>query len=314
MRLKPIIVGLASNIKPIRRFIWRNTGGSVSARYCYSVWLRHLCLLHSRGKPTRFSRVAELGPGDSLGMGLMAMLTATDHFVGLDIVEYADTGRNLQTLDELVNLLRARADIPDAQEFPGIVPELESYKFPGDILSDHLLEQTLAPERLDRIRAGLRSGVLRDHDLSLCYVVPWYDDSVVESDSVSLAFSQAVLEHVDDLEQTYKSLAHWLTADGVMSHTIGLTDHGLTSAWNGHYAIPELLWKIIRGRRAYLINRQPLSAHITLMEKHGFTPTYVQPRFRTDGLSREAFAPIFRDMSDEDAKTEAALVQAVRKC
>ena len=44
-------------------------GGAQSARYCYSVWLRHLIHAWKNGLPFRPNRVAELGPGFSIGVG-----------------------------------------------------------------------------------------------------------------------------------------------------------------------------------------------------------------------------------------------------
>ena len=85
---------------------------------------------------TRTPRVvAELGPGDSLGIGLAALLTGADHYVGLDIFAYADSSRNLAVLDELVEMFGARASIPDSNELPDVKPYLPSYEFPGRILS-----------------------------------------------------------------------------------------------------------------------------------------------------------------------------------
>ena len=58
---------------------WRRhratTGGSDSARYCYSVWLRHLRSLAPYGFRVKGAHVGELGPGDSIGIGLAALLS-----------------------------------------------------------------------------------------------------------------------------------------------------------------------------------------------------------------------------------------------
>ena len=57
---------------------WASTragGGSTrSARYCYGVWLRHLILASQSGLSTSPQVVAELGPGESIGMGVDALL------------------------------------------------------------------------------------------------------------------------------------------------------------------------------------------------------------------------------------------------
>ena len=70
-----LVVGMATYIPGLRILTGRRTGGTVSARYCYSVWLRHLSMLYQSALPTTFKTTAELGPGDSLGIGLAALLS-----------------------------------------------------------------------------------------------------------------------------------------------------------------------------------------------------------------------------------------------
>ena len=62
----------------------RVENGTVSARYCYSVWLRHLVMAHDRGLPTNPQVLVEFGPGSSIGTGLAALIAgaAPDRFRG----------------------------------------------------------------------------------------------------------------------------------------------------------------------------------------------------------------------------------------
>ena len=155
LRLRPFLAGIASFVPGLAALSWSRTGGSTTARYCYSVWLRHLVNLRDQGIPCRFEAVAELGPGDSLGMGLAALLSGAVRFDALEVVRHDNDARNLQVLDELVTLFRDRADIPDAEELPRVRPTLESYRFPREILPDSLLDATLAPDRVAAIRRAL---------------------------------------------------------------------------------------------------------------------------------------------------------------
>src|SRR5690349_3534046 len=82
------------------------TGGTDSARYCYTVWLRHLWLIHRAGLPTKFAAVVELGPGVSIGIGLAALLCGAERYTGLDVENLIDRDRNLAIFDELVELYR----------------------------------------------------------------------------------------------------------------------------------------------------------------------------------------------------------------
>src|SRR5476651_1324393 len=78
------------------------TGGSDSARYCYSVWMRHLVSAREKGLNTNPEAVAELGPGDSLGICLAALLSGSARCFAFDVVAHANPVRNLAIFDGLV--------------------------------------------------------------------------------------------------------------------------------------------------------------------------------------------------------------------
>ena len=61
--LKKLAIGAATYL-PGKRNLWiASTGGTTSARYCYSVWLRHMKKAAQAGLNTNPKVVAELGPG-----------------------------------------------------------------------------------------------------------------------------------------------------------------------------------------------------------------------------------------------------------
>ncbi len=283
------------------------TGGTCSARYCYTVWLRHLIKAQAAGVPTLHSCVAELGPGDSLGVGLAALLSGATRYVALDAKPHANPEQNLAIFEELITLFRRREAIPDDVEFPLVRPRLENYRFPSHILSEDRLSATLSESRIDDIRAAIlgrpSSGITLD------YRAPWTDPSIVESRSVDFLFSQAVLEHVDDLERTYRAMHEWVRPDGFLSHSIDFTSHNITRSWNGHWTLSDPTWRIVRGTRTYFINREPLSRHLALLSKYRFAIVHldrqqvsVDPQFR---LARR-----FQGMDRHDVSTRGAFVQA----
>jgi hypothetical protein len=157
----------------------RRTGGTDSARYCYSVWLRHLTLAHEHNLPTHVATVAELGPGDSLGIGLAALLSGANRYYAFDVVRYAINDRNLTILDELVALFRERSPLPDTTEFPQVFPRLRSYEFPHHVLPASRLDSALEPGRVETIRRALRGqpgdriAVCRGTAQSLLLQGPW---------------------------------------------------------------------------------------------------------------------------------------------
>ena len=129
-----------------------------------------------------------------------------------------------------------------------------------------------------------------------------------------MIYSQAVLEHVDDLPQIYKVLYRWLNLDGFMSHEIGFESHGLSKHWNGHWAYSDFTWKLIRGKRPYLLNREPYSTHNRLLKESGFEIVH-ESKHRPDtlGISRNRLSSRFRKMSEDDMRTYSAYILAQKK-
>ena len=121
-----LATGIATFVPGVRLLSERTTGSMHSARYCYWVWLRHLVAARDSGLPTQFPTVVELGPGDSLGTGLAALLTGTDHYYASDLISYARPEHNLRILDELVGLLRNRTPIPEGDFAPRLLPSVTS--------------------------------------------------------------------------------------------------------------------------------------------------------------------------------------------
>ena len=312
IRPRSLAIGVATYIPGLRSFTGRKTGGTVSARYCYSVWLRHLCMLHWHRLPTTFTTVVELGPGDSLGVGLAALLSGAERYIALDAVRYADTDRNLEILGNLIDLLRNRAAIPDQDEFPHVQPPLPSYAFPEDVLTHSRLQSALDPARLDMIRAAVANPATHFRDNGpLCYNAPW-SIGVLESGAADLVFSQGVLQFVHDLPMVYSEMTRWLKRGGVMSHEIAFQSIGITTKWNGHWAASDALWKLAVGKRRHATNREPHSRHIALLQNAGCQVVTDERIARSSGITRAELAPRFRHLTDNDLTTSSALIQAVK--
>ena len=317
MSLAHVALGLATYIPGMHERLTRGPGGTDSARYCYTVWLRHLVQAQRADVWNAPRTVAELGPGNSLGMGLAALLTGAERYYAFDVVEHATSEGNIAIFDELVALFEARTPIPDEAEFPAVKPFLDCYEFPSDVLTDELLERCLHPQRLDAIRAALKDPASE----MIRYVVPWADTSSQVNahstlpppalGSVDMIFSQAVLEHVDDLSVAYAAMRDWLAPGGFISHQIDFKSHGTAKQWNGHWAISRLEWRLMRGRRPSLINRQPCSAHLTMLAEHDFATRVEKPITSPSGVARSQLAKQFKDLSDTDLTTSGIYLLAV---
>ncbi len=307
--MKQTLYGLATFI-PGFRLRQQGTSGTDTARYCYSVWMRHLIMADQNGLCTMPKVVAELGPGDSIGVGLAALLCGAEKYFAFDIVEYASLERNVHIFAELVDLLRRKEKIPSADEFPEAKPQLKSYDFPHHILSDARLNYSCSDSRVDRIRESLLDTLSAQSIIR--YVAPWHERHLVEKESVDMIFSQAVLEHVDDLTFTYRTFHDWLKPDGFMSHQIDFRCHGTAEKWNGHWAYSDLRWKMIKGRRPYLLNLETHSKHISFLKHTGFRIVGDVATKSPSELSRHEVAVRFRNMPEDDLTTSGAFIQSVK--
>lgn len=314
MNIRPILKGISTFIPGLNALDTRGTGGSISARYCYSVWLRHLVMANENGLSTQPETIAELGPGDSFGIGLAALISGANKYYAFDVVRYSNNVRNVAIFDELINLFKKRENIPDEIEFPKVIPHLKSYGFPAHILTDERLKRTLRADRLEAIRmALLSSGNIMEGDIQILYFVPWNNKDIIKHESIDMIYSQGVLEHIDDPSRTYSILYNWLKSSGYMSHIIDFGSHGLSKDWNGHWGISDLMWRLIEGKRSFMLNRLPHSTHIKFLHESNFQVSSDIEIKNISGIDRKDLAPKFRNMSDDDLTTEGVFIQAVKK-
>lgn len=287
---------------------WRSSGPN-SARYCYSVWLRHLVKAARNGLDVQPAAVVEFGPGDSLGIGLAALLSGSEQFCAVDVVQFADPRKNLRIFDDLADMFRRGDPIPDNSEFPDVEPLLETYDFPSGILDEARMRDALSADRIKLIRDSILTADDNRGKGPVAYRTPWTDDAVIGRGSVDMIYSQAVMEHVDDLPGAYRAMNHWLKPAGYVSHCVDFKSHGLARGWNGHWAYSDFTWKLIRGRWPYLINRAPVSAHLALLQELGFE-LREQTRVKRTPAPRDRLAPRFREMSEDDLTTAGVFIQA----
>jgi hypothetical protein len=203
--------------------------------------------------------------------------------------------------EELVQLYSRREPVPDHNEFPFVRPRLESYEFPN-----HLIDRDNFSSRAKNIRVELHRGLGSGQFVD--YKAPWTSANEVATASLDLIFSQAVLEHVDGLEETYNAMSLWLKPGGYASHVIDFTAHGLSPFWNGHWAYSDWEWKSVRGRREYLLNRQPLSGHLACARRAGLEILQVHKDYGERGLDQSALSKQFQMLDREDLRTRGVVL------
>jgi hypothetical protein len=310
MNVKPVVKGALTFIPGMTNLLPEGGGQTNSAKYCYGVWLKHLVMLHESGMRTIPATLAELGPGMSLGTGLAAMLCGVNHYYALDVVQHSSVEVSLRIFDELVEMFQKRAPRPE-KGWPDYDAHLDASLFPHHILSDALLERTLAPRRLGRIRNAIAQGQRSGPDITIRYMAPWSAASLIRPESVDLVLSHAVLSEVADPAAAYRALHGWLKPGGLMTHHIGFMFYHFTGQWNGYWSYPEALWKIFKGRRPFVLNRLPCSVHLDLMERQGFRFLCKLKRYE-DGIRRSQLASTWKHLSDDDLNCAEVFLQATK--
>ena len=74
--------------------------------------------------------------------------------------------------------------------------------------------------------------------IEISYMAPWQDAKVIKRGSVDLVLSHSVLEHVQNIEETYEIMSLWLKKVDLMSHQVDFRSHDLSKKWNGHWHTP----------------------------------------------------------------------------
>jgi hypothetical protein len=288
---------------------WRSTGGTNSAPYCYEVFLKHLALCHEAGRRGVPESVAEMGPGDSIGIGLAALIAGSDRYHALDVVPYSLRGDNERILSELAGCFRERRPNP-SWGWPSYDHLMDERFFPSRILDDRTLRRSTSPARLRAIEAALTgapSGRIR-----IDYRCPWTASDALEPESVDWVYSQSVMEHVDDIEVAYAAMHGWLKPGGFISHQVDLRSHGLYERWNGHWGVPGWQWRLIRGRRAYLINRHGYGAHSRAIRRWFEVRTELLLE-DAGGIPDAAFRAPFDALPPRERRTAGYFVVAVKR-
>ena len=276
---------------------YANPLGTVSAESCYSIFLRHLALLRLAGVVGVPPVVAELGPGSSVGVGIAALLAGARRFM-----------RSTWWISPIRRPTSMLSISSPASS--GVAPQFLLLAFTAAASLTSTI--TTGPTRLDlgpsqqweeRV-AAIRDDVAARSHRFVKIATPWTDRAVTEDARVDWIISQSVLEHVDALQNAYVAMARWLKPEEHASHLIDFSSHRMTKEWNGHWAIDDLTWRIMRGKRPYLLNRRPYTDRVAIAAECGLAPVAGTRNKRFDGLIPDDFAPRFRKISDEDARAE----------
>lgn len=263
---------------PVGYEIWRRAGVFVhgrmnSADYALQVLTAHFERFGGREKVAG-AVCLELGPGDSLASALVARAYGAARIYLVDVGDFAD--RNLDTYREIAKAL-------DARGLPA--PDLTAVDSVQDML------------------AALNADYLVGGTASL---------QTIDSNSVDLIWSEAVLEHVrlTEVDSTFRQLHRILRPGGVMSHTIDFKDHLAGSLNNLRFS--RRVWESeFMARSGFYTNRLRYSDMLRRIKSAGFDIHSTDPdRWSDLPLRRGVLSDEFSDMADDDLLIRSAIVVA----
>ncbi|HBG49569.1 MAG TPA: hypothetical protein DDW90_08740 [Cyanobacteria bacterium UBA9971] len=308
-KYKVILTGLATYLPGFNHYINRvRKHPTISAKYCYTVWLRHLIKAYNNNLSTNPEIIAELGPGSSIGVGLAALISGAEKYYAFDLTKLTSLEKNIVVFDGLVELFKKNTNLAESKEFPRMTPYLDYYEFPHHILTSERLKNTLNEERLEKIRNSIMNP--NNADSLIKYFAPWDGTNLIEKNTVDMIFSQAVLEHVENPEHVYKIQYDWLKNNGFMSHSIDFKSHGFHKEWDGHLTYTDFLWNIIKGRRNYSLNRISHSRQVSLIENAGFKLICEEKYTRKSNLKEKDYAKRFKALTYEDKNISESFILA----
>lgn len=109
MNLRKLTRGIISYIPVLKSIIpSTGTGGSNDAEYCLNTYSKHKDILINNGCKNPFNTIGEIGPGDSVGIGLCALLDGARLYYGLDAIRHTNIHANIQILEELIDLFKIK--------------------------------------------------------------------------------------------------------------------------------------------------------------------------------------------------------------
>lgn len=208
--------------------------------------------------PLQDKALLELGPGGSLGFGLLALEKGLARYIAID------DGLHTFISNEQLAGYKKLIGKGDATVVKYFSKTTQGWKYQPEKIQSLIINQTAT------------------------YPLP--------DASVDIIYSCAVLEHVHDLELCYAEMNRVLRPGGIMYHEVDLRDHIFSQKSLWFLTIPQCWFYTLFSRTGAYVNRARLSDHKRLAEKHRFrisrivvTEKYTSPSFprKLQALSKE---------------------------
>ncbi len=252
---------------PIKYSFWRRLGifrhgYMAQSSYGFDVFNNHLSRAGLNGK--LYGKVVlEIGPGDSIATAIIAASYGAKAIL-VDVGKFATN--DMSKYDDIIVILK-RAGLN-----------------PPDISAAKSSEEILTACNAEYLTDGLKSF------------------SFVETSSVDLVFSQAVLEHIrkQDFIHMMKECFRVLTCEGVASHRIDLKDH-LGGSLN-NLRFNEYIWESnFFANSGFYTNRIRFNKMLDMFKESEFVSEVISVRrWENLPIKKSSFSKEFSSLLDKD--------------
>ncbi len=288
MIIKSLVKGILSYIPGVLEYSHHNRNkmrhSCADSHYSYNLWLTIFLFLKENNVNPHFDTIAELGTGGSLGVASCFLLLGVKQFYALEVEDEFDLDKNLKIYDELVNLLRIQS--PATSKYKNLNFRLIDSAYPEELKNLEILKS----ENIESVRKSLLSIGQSDNRIKIIY--DWHNKEKISLDFI---YSRAVMEHVDNPPEVHLKLYNTLNEGGYILHDIELHSHGITKQPHGHLKINKFVWKLIKGKRKYSLNRFTMEDHLDAMKNCGFKIISQNPVY-LENYSKHAYGVVILAM------------------
>ena len=214
-------------------------------------------------------QLLEYGPGDTPGVAVLFYAYGAESIVLVDRFSMLKMDANNQAI--ISNLIEM---LPDVQK----TRARQLFISQGDVTS------------------GFKEELLtyRTHAKGLSNLI----------ESVDFIYSRAVLEHVSDLDASFRDMSKALKVNGVAIHQVDLKSHGLHKTNSLDFlSWPSWLWKVMYSEKG-VPNRWRINKYREIIAQTILVSTKFEQLAKASDTDikdvRQQLAPMFRELSDED--------------
>ena len=270
------------------------TKGNSEPAYPVHILNRNLHILESYldlSNRHNFS-VAEIGPGDSLTIGILMLLSGFGRYSAFDAYTYATIDSSFDYALASLEYLKSHTN--------------SSFVYPQRNLKayDSTVSKYLTPLK----DISINPSLVKETKSKLSYFSP-YSFFQLSNSRFHIIFSQACLEHISDINSFFEATYNSLLPGGIFLTQIDFKSHGRSLLWNGHYRYSEKQLLSINSKKAFRwINGLPPSYYLKLAQQVGFTVVYQNTHTEHSLFTSDSVHSRYRPFDNTDLTTSSMTV------